>query len=351
MNAKPDQPGLPVPATLEQAMAPEWLTTALASDGDGSAISSVVTLDVSRNFATKVRFSVTFAGDSKRRTYCLKGLFGAGKNTELAGAMFASEADFYCAIAPAVELRVPACVCAVIDTENAQTIIVMRDLIEMGASFCSVFEPFSPDEAAVSLAELAKLHQRRAMLDQERWIRPRAADLMRLSQYASEPFQERLDTLRSDLPGDLRDADRLNRAMGELTQRDSRRLQFMLHGDAHAGNIYRTTGGPGFCDWQLFQRGGWALDVAYHLNTVLPSRIAAVEERRLLGEYLALMRAVGIDMPGDDEAWNQYREAVIYGLYLWTGARRIEQPIAAQFIERLGKAAVRLESLSLLGIS
>jgi len=107
----------------------------------------------------------------------------------------------------------------------------------------------------------------------------------------------------------------------------------------------------GVIDWQLLQRGGWALDVAYHLNAVLPTEVAEVEERRLLGEYLAMMRARGMEMPDEEQAWSQYREAVIYGYYLWAITRRVDPPIIVQFVDRLGKAVTRHESHALLGIA
>ena len=52
------------------------------------------------------------------------------------------------------------------------------------------------------------------------------------------------------------------------------RPQFLVHGDAHAGNIFRTDRGSGLIDWQVLQRGTWAIDVAYHLCAVLPVDLA-----------------------------------------------------------------------------
>ena len=104
-------------------------------------------------------------------------------------------------------------------------------------------------------------------------------------------------------------------------------------------------------DWQLLQRGGWALDVAYHLNAVLPTEVAEQEERRLVTEYLARMRGQGMDMPSDGDAWDQYREAAIYGYFLWSITRRVDPPIIVQFTDRLGKAVARHESHAMLGIA
>jgi aminoglycoside phosphotransferase (APT) family kinase protein len=138
--------------------------------------------------------------------------------------------------------------------------------------------------------------------------------------------------------------------MKALAARDAQWPEFLIHGDAHAGNLYRIQEGMGLIDWQLFQRGGWALDLAYHLNAVLPTEIAEVEERRLLGEYLAMMRAHDMPMPDEEEAWVQYRESVAYGYYLWAITRRVDPPIIVQFTDRLGKAVMRHDSFGLLGV-
>lgn len=106
----------------------------------------------------------------------------------------------------------------------------------------------------------------------------------------------------------------------------------------------------GLIDWQVLQSGAWVLDVAYHLTAVLPVEVAETEERRLLGDYHSRMRAAGLDMPDDEEAWTQYREAVAYGLFMWAITRRVDPPIIHRFTDRLGKAAMRHDTFRLLGI-
>lgn len=139
--------------------------------------------------------------------------------------------------------------------------------------------------------------------------------------------------------------------MKVLAARDAERPQFLVHGDSHAGNNFRTNQGPGLIDWQLLQSGGWALDVAYHLAAVLPVEIAESDERRLLNDYLATMRGLGCPMPDEEEAWFQYREALIYGYYLWAITRRVDPPIINMFVNRLGLAVSRHDSHGLLGVA
>ena len=352
-NTAPAIVDAPVPATLEQALDAGWLTTVLAPVSGGARVVSVETVEVIRTVATKVRFAVTFAGDAGRQQFCLKGLLDVDEMTARGGSTCVLEADFYGKVAPTLDVLVPDCVAAVIDREAQQAVIVMRDLIADGARFCSALEAFTPDQAASSLAQLSQLHAGSAFLDGADWIRPRAAELARMTYITPAMLQELLDGPRGhNLTPQVRDAGRLIAAMRALASRDEGRPQFLVHGDSHAGNIFRDrSGASGLIDWQLLQRGGWALDVAYHLCAVLPVEVAEVEERRLLGDYLSRMRGLGFAMPGDAQAWDQYREAVIYGFYLWGITRRVDPPIIVQFTDRLGKAVMRHGSHALLGVA
>lgn len=352
-RSAPSQPQLVVPRTLVEALDPAFLGSALADVSGGMAVTRVAQVEVIRTVATKVRFAVTFDGSDEVHGFCLKGLLDVDEMTARGGSTCVLESDFYGKVAPAVpDLSIPDCVATVIDREAQQAVIIMRDLIVQGATFCSALDPFTADDAVMSLGQLSRLHAKSAFLDGADWIRPRAAELARMTYVTPEMLQELLDGPRGDnLSPAVRDGARLVAAMRALADRDGARPQFMIHGDAHAGNIFRIGQGMGVIDWQLLQRGGWALDVAYHLGAVLPTEVAEQDERRLLGEYLAMMRGHGMTMPGEEQAWAQYREAVIYGYYLWSITRRVDPPIIVQFTDRLGKAVTRHQSHALLGIA
>ncbi|WP_395331454.1 phosphotransferase [Novosphingobium sp. BL-8H] len=348
MNGPVEHAG-PVPATLVEALNPYWLAPVLAHVSGGKGIASVETLEVIRTVATKVRFAVRFEGEQATHQFCIKGLLDVDEGTARGGPTCVLEADFYNRLAPVLDLRVPPCVATVVDRKGQQAVTVMRDLIAQGASFCSALDPFTADDALASLTQLARLHARADLLAD--WIAPRAAQLARMTYVTPEVLQDLLDGPRGEgiLP-EVRNAARLVSAMRALAERDAARPQFLLHGDAHAGNLYRTLEGMGLIDWQLLQRGGWALDVAYHLNAVLPVDVAEAEERWLLGEYLGVMRGHGCTMPDPEEAWAQYREAVVYGYYLWAITRRVDPPIIETFVGRLGRAVMRHDSFALLGV-
>lgn len=344
--------GLSVPTTLDAALDPAWLAYALRGLGCGKRVTEVDTVEIIRTMATKVRFTVRFDDSDELHAFCLKGFLDVGDAASQGGATTVLEADFYDKIAPQVGVRVPECVVAIVDRDAPLGVIIMRDLIAQGARFCTALEAFTADEAAESLKQIAALHAGRGLLETSPWITPRVGQLARMQHITPVMLQEMLDGPRGvGLPPQITNASRLIAGLKALADKDAKRDQFLVHGDSHAGNIFRTAEGPGLIDWQLLQRGGWALDVAYHINAVLPVNVAASEERRLLAGYLADMRIRGFAMPNDDDAWEQYREAAIYGFYLWSITRRVDPEVINLFVNRLGNAVTRLESHSLLEIA
>lgn len=341
-----------VPAQLEEALDPAWLTQALVPVGGGAEVTAVDCVEVLRTVATKVRFTVSFDGQPGTHAFCLKGLLDVDTLTARGGATCVREADFYGQIAPHVTVRVPECVATVIDRERQQAIVIMRDLIAEGARFCTALEPLTAEEAATSLEQIARLHAGSPLLDRSPWITRRIADLAEARYVPVPQLQEMLDGPRGEgLPDAVRNAERLVQGMRALAARDGERRQFLVHGDSHAGNLFRTAEGPGLIDWQLLQRGGWALDVAYHVAAVLPVAVAEREERALLDHYLATAQSLGCAMPDREEAWLQYRESVLYGYYLWAITRRVEPAIINLFVQRLGSAVARHNSHRLLGLA
>ena len=340
-----------VPRTLEQALDPAWLSRALASYSNGEPVAAVETVEVIRTVATKVRFAVAFDGGG-HEALCLKGFLDVDAQTARGGPVTVLEADFYDKLAPRLSIRRPDCVATVIDRHAEFGVVIMRDLIAQGAHFCTALEPFSAAQAAESLEQLARLHAEHALLDEAGWVRPRVTELAKAAYVPLPMLQDMLDGPRGEgLPARTRNAALLLDALKALAAVDASRPQYLIHGDSHTGNIYRTADGPGLIDWQLLQRGSWALDVAYHIAAVLPVEIAEREERTLLQHYLDTMRRVGHAVQeSDDEAWAAYRASLVYGYYLWAITRRVEPVIINLFVNRLGQAVTRHESHRLLGL-
>ena len=342
--------GLTVARTLEQALDPAWLSRALTPVSGGAAVTRVETVEVIRTMATKVRFAVDFA-DGTSGAFCLKAFLDVDEQTARGGATTVLEADFYRDLAPRLDLQVPDCVATVIDAERTQGVIIMRDLIVEGARFCSALEPLGPDDAAESLTQLAQLHARHDLLQGRPWIQRRIESFAR-NRYVPEPvLQELMNGPRGEgLPERERSAGVLIAGLTALSEMDAKWPQTLVHGDVHAGNLYRHKGGFGLIDWQILQSGGWALDVVYRLNAILPVELAEREERRLLNHYLDTARGLGSAIPDPETAWTQYRASIVYGYYLWAITRKVDPAITVTFNQRLGSAVARLDSYKLLGV-
>ena len=341
-----------VPRTLEQALDPQWLSQALAPVSGGAPITAVETVEVIRTVATKVRFTVSFDGArGGKEAFCLKGLLDVDEHTARGGAVTVLESDFYLKLAALLPVRVPECIATVIDRESQIAVFIMRDLIAQGARFCSALDPFTPDEAAQSLEQLCRLHTGDVKLDEYPWIRRRVSQFARGEIVPQPLLQQLFDGPRGEsLPARTKDAGLLMQAMKALAVEEERRPCVLVHGDGHAGNIFRTDEGPGLIDWQVLQRGGWALDVAYHIAAALPVDVAEANERALLRHYLDTVRRFGGDVPDEDAAWVQYRTSVVYGYYLWAITRRVDPVITHVFVARLGASVTRHDSFRLLGV-
>lgn len=339
----------PVPRTMAAAMDPAWLAHALKAVTGGARIEHVEVVEVIRTMATKVRFRADWSGGSA--SLCLKAFLDVDEGTARGGSTTIIEADFYDRVAPGSSVRVPACVATICDRANPQGVIIMRDLIVDGARFCTALEPFSADQAAASLEQIARLHAMRPVLDREPWIEHRIASLAEAVYVPQPMLQELLDGPRGqNLSEPVRDAGRLIAGMKALAARDATLPQTLVHGDCHAGNIFQTADGPGLIDWQLLQHGGWALDVAYHISAVLPVELAEREEWNLLRHYLDVARGLGVEVPDFETAREQYLVAPVYGFYLWSITRRVDPAITNVFVDRLGKSVTRHDSYRRLGL-
>lgn len=147
----------------------------------------------------------------------------------------------------------------------------------------------------------------------------------------------------------VRRADRLIAAMAAMDRLRAAAPTCLVHGDLHTGNIYEQADGrPGLIDWQVVQHGVWALDVAYHLATVLDPDELARHERALLDHYLDRLATHGVTPPDRDQAWSLYRSYLPYGLFMWAITRAVDRPVIEHLTERLGHAVERHRSLDLL---
>lgn len=342
----------PAPRTLAEVTTPEWLSAMLQAGWPGAAVRAVETVETLVTMATKVRLKleVDGGGADVPIEICIKGVL-----TETGAPAAASivETLFYQNAAGALGVRVPKKVHASLNAAGDNGVLVMRDQIAAGGRFCSALEAFTPDEAIDGLDELVKLHvagwQGNPAYDTP-WI-PRFLDRFAAAPVMPvEVLQGMLDGPRGEpLPRDVLNAERLQRGLESLAAQVRAEPNTLVHGDAHAGNVYRTAQGLlGIVDWQVLQKGEWAQDVAYHLAAVLTPEDRRANERRLLDHYLGKLKTLGGPAIDPEQAWTRYRAGMVYGYYLWAITRKVDPEVTNEFVRRLGLAVSDLDSFAVV---
>ena len=213
----------PFPMTQAQALDPAWLTLALAPLTGGATVTAVETVEVIRTVATKIRFTAAFDGAPDGKVaLCLKALLDVDDQMARGGAVTLLEANFYDKLAPHLPVRRPDCVATVADRDGQFAIVIMRDVIAQGGRFCSALEPFSADQAAASLEQLAMLHSGSTLLKKSPWIKPRLEDFVRNAYVPLPLLQEMLNGPRGmGLPERTKDASLLLKALAALAELDA----------------------------------------------------------------------------------------------------------------------------------
>ncbi|MFC4595822.1 phosphotransferase [Sphingobium tyrosinilyticum] len=331
---------------------PEWLSAILSGQRGDLRVNAVQTLEVLATQATKVRLALDIVedGEASRIQICIKGVL---TDTGASSATSIMETLFYRDLADAMPVRRPERLYAQMSADNSRGVVVMRDLIADGAHFCTALSPFTADAAAEGLEQLAALHVAGAASTpayESPWIGrflDRVAEAPILS---VADLQALLDGPRgTGLPPALLSAERLHRAIALLADYMRAEHNCLLHGDAHAGNVYRDAEGRlGLVDWQVIQKGHWAQDVAYHIAAVLTPEDRRTHERQLLDHYIDHVKALGGQPIDREKGWHDYRLGMVYGYYLWSITRKVEPQITHEFVRRLGTAVADLESFEAL---
>jgi hypothetical protein len=348
----PDVALNPAPDDLEEVLSAQWLSAALAPRFPGIEVASTTVTETLQTMATKVRFDVAYssAPADAPPALCVKSYFGVGEKYRATAGL--GETMFYRELASTLSVRVPPCHYTGINPDTGNALILMEDLVASGNTFLTALSPYTVEQAAATLDQLAQLHARywgAEGLESYSWLRPKLTGIT--SYITPEVLQEHLEGSRADrLPDAIRNANRLNSAVLRSVERSANDVACLVHGDAHAGNLYETADGlPGLVDWQVIQRSSWALDVGYHIGAVLDVELRAAAERDLLAHYLDRLAAYGVQAPSWEDAWLNYRIALVYGYYMWAVSRLVDPVIVTEFVTRLGTAVADHGTFELLG--
>ena len=343
----------PAPSRLEDVVTTTWLTDMLSANWPGANVRNVDIVEILATQATKVRMALTVEGGAPDvpTRICIKGVL---TDTGAVASASIVETLFYQNAAAKLPVRVPGSIHACLNAAGNNGVVVMYDMIAAGGTFCTALLPFTPEEATDGLDQLAALHAaawQGTALYETPWV-PRFLDQISVKPIIPrDKLQELLDGPRGEqLPAGIRSAERLQRGLERLAAEIRGIPNCLIHGDAHAGNVYRDAAGRlGIVDWQILQKGEWAQDVAYHLAAVLSPEDRRAHERRLLDYYLGRLKALGGPDIGGEIAWTRYRAGMVYGYYLWAITRKVVPEITNEFVRRLGLAVSDLESFATVG--
>ncbi|MBL7496375.1 phosphotransferase [Frankia sp. CNm7] len=333
-------------------LSPAWLTAALGRRFPGVQVTAVTPGPVISRVATNARFRITCADgtapDGLPLDLCGKGYFtAAGRAFRQAGE---PEACFYRDVAGWAGMRTLRAVYADFDPRTRYGVVLTEDVATQGAVFLDALTPYTPDQTAESLAELARLHAATwcaPALADARWLAPRLSTYL-VQRGATEIRANFAGPIGAGVPVEVRDADRLVDAYRRLAENAASAAPWsVIHGDAHVGNVYlNAEGRPSFVDWQLAQRGPWYLDVGYHIASALTVDDRRRAERDLVRHYLDHLRAGGVDAPAWDDAWLRVRRGVVHGLFLWGITLKVDPAITGALLTRLGTAVADHDALT-----
>jgi hypothetical protein len=345
-----------IPGTLDELLTPEWLTAALSPRFPSVEITRVTPGPIVSRLSTNARFTIEGPAGlppDLKPDLCVKGYFTeVGRVRASAGE---PEAYFYRDAIATTSARSLSCVYADVDESTHRSVIITEDVLAGGGEFLDSLSPYTPDQAAESLIQLANLHA-------STWLSPLFSETSWLDwriplyrRYRTvEDIQLALDgPVGSGVPQEARDAFRLRSGFKKLTARDPREsgAWSIIHGDTHVGNVFLDSDRqPRFLDWQTVQRGPWSLDISYHIASALTEPDRRANERALLSLYLDNLNTLGVDPPKWDEAWLEYRKGVAHGFFMWAITQQVHVDMIEVLLRRLGTAAADLDTFELLGV-
>jgi len=349
-----------LPDRLEE-ITPQFLTQALSIRWPDVEVRDVKVAAVSQGTATRARLELDYGkgdGDGLPTSMWAKSSFNELRELITEWQALETEARFY--QMTMANVRRPDCYFAAFD-RTGQSLLLLEDLVEEGASFGHVTKPCTYAQAAAILSELARLHA-------EFWRSPRRSTDMSwfrssttgtMSEYYNGGLVDLLPKLLSRgrrrhwVPERLRQGNTLGEAFRRLQRRNDVDEACFLHFDCHVGNtFFERSGHGGLLDFQSVRWGRWAHDVGYFLAGAVTIDDRRAWERDLLEHYLIELRVNGAQPPSSEQAWAIYAEQPIYGFLIWltTMPEMQHEEVCEEYCERYAAAALDLDSVTALGL-
>lgn len=346
-----------------QELTAAWFTTALAPDYPGTVVERAQVMDVITGTSTKIRVTLQCNEAGRAHgvppTVIVKG--GFEPHSVHLGFMYAAEMRFYRDLLPRMPMNAPRYWFAASDPASHQSVVVMEDLLPRGVRFCRVQQAHSYGQAEAFLEAMARWHA-------AWWDHPALADGGELGwvgqtfdefgwMYVNRYLQPDVWSHWMQAPrgqavaAALRDRERMEAALRALEATRASAVRTLVHGDTHPGNLYLEPGGrPGFLDAQV-RRSPWVQDVAYHLTASLDLLDRPQWEEALLAHYLRCLKEHGVGTPPSfQQAWDAYRNELVYGLFIFLINETAFQSEATNtaYAARFGAAVAQHRSIARL---
>lgn len=306
---------------------PAWLTEVLQQAGElpeGRVVDLETTSVGTGQVGQNIRFSLTLEGAPPGTRSSVVGKFASddeqSRATGVAQRNYWKEVRFYNELVGSLGIQTPRCFFAAAEAEDsARFVILMEDLAP--AEQGDQIQGCSPDEAALALEELAKLHAPRfgdralAKLD---WIG-----------HPSEEANQILAALYGTFYAGFaeRYADRLTPEVLDAARRFGDGIltwtaghqgpTAVTHGDYRLDNMLFGTREGGYplavVDWQTPSEGYPVSDASYFLGAGLLPELRRKDERALLKHYHDHLRTGGVTDFSFERCFEDYRR------FAWSG--------------------------------
>ncbi|MHB8464284.1 MAG: phosphotransferase family protein [Acidimicrobiales bacterium] len=312
----------------------EWLTDVLRDAGtivDASIESLEGTPVGTGQMADSVRFTLAYTAEEAAAPASVVVKLAAADDTSRATGValgsYETEVRFYQQVAPTVDISVPRCYFADVDAESGWFTLVLEDLAPAiqgdQLAGCSV------DEAALALAQLARLHA-------PRWGDRGLAELPWLHRNNTpERVKFGAELVAGLVPGFIdRYAAQLDPELIGLSERLMPKIEAWMtdqpqpwtiqHGDYRLDNLL--FGGPGsrrpltVVDWQTAAYGPPLADVSYFVGGGLAEEDRRTNEWDLVHEYHQALVAAGVEGYTRPQCWSDYRRFTLSGLLMAVAA-------------------------------
>ena len=343
-----------------------WFSKMMSYKYPGVVAKTMETVEILNSHTTKWRVKVDWndAGIAAGlpANLCMKANWsGAFDNVDI----HAVEARFYHFMVE--EMKVPTAKCYYADWDDdgtAHGFVVLEDLVQRGGKFGHSSQQNGVDMIMSTMEGAAKLHG--SLWDSDKISKENAPWLQTQMDTPVDTDQVRImwqwidanlkdPKFREVAPqhylDDPRKVERAFDRLGEIDRAWDSPYCIAL-GDCHQGNTYILPEGGDrlWLDWQLVRRGRPWRDMAYFVIGAL-----SIEERRkhhkdMVKQYREYLIATGAQgVPSFEEAWEQTRLFVMYGLQAWVANLDEWGQDGVPMNERFFTAAEDYDTWKLLG--